>query len=61
MLVTFPNDVKIYNLSAGKSLPEVGLFEIIVNIKNINEIYIICFKWLSDRKKRKLLQNDVGK
>ncbi len=32
------NDVKVYNLSAGKSLPE----------------------WISDRKKRILLKNDLG-
>ena len=39
MQVSTANDVKVYNLSAGKSLPE----------------------WVSDRKKRTLLKNDVGK
>ena len=39
MQVSTANDVKVYNLSAGKSLPE----------------------WISDRKKRTLLKNDVGK
>lgn len=38
MEVTTSNDVKVYNLSAGKSLPE----------------------WISDRKKRTLLKNDLG-
>ena len=32
------NDVKVYNLSAGKSLPE----------------------WISERKRRALLKNDIG-
>ena len=39
MEVTTANDVKVYNLSSGKSLPE----------------------WISDRKKRTLLKNDVGR
>ena len=39
MQVTTANDVKVYNLSVGKTLPE----------------------WISDRKKRTLLKNDVGK
>ena len=38
MQVSSANDVKVYNLSAGKSLPE----------------------WISDRKKRTLLKNDIG-
>ena len=38
MQVSTANDVKVYNLSAGKSLPE----------------------WISDRKKRTLLKNDIG-
>lgn len=38
MQVSTANNVKVYNLSAGKSLPE----------------------WISDRKKRTLLKNDVG-
>lgn len=38
MQVNCANDVKVYNLSAGKSLPE----------------------WISDRKKRTLLKNDIG-
>lgn len=38
MEVTSSNDVKVYNLSAGKTLPE----------------------WISDRKKRTLLKNDIG-
>lgn len=38
MEVSTSNDVKVYNLSAGKSLPE----------------------WISDRKKRTLLKNDLG-
>lgn len=29
MQVSDPNNVKIYNLSAGKSLPEVGYLEIL--------------------------------
>ncbi|XP_077991295.1 nucleolar protein 10-like [Glandiceps talaboti] len=37
MQVSNPNNVKIYNLSVGKSLPE----------------------WLSDRKRRQLLKNDI--
>ena len=37
MLVSQPNNVKVYNVSAGKSLPE----------------------WISDRKKRQLLKQDV--
>lgn len=37
MLVSQPNNVKVYNLSSGKSLPE----------------------WISDRKKRQLLKQDV--
>ena len=39
MQVTTANDVKVYNLSVGKTLPE----------------------WISDRKRRTLLKNDVGK
>lgn len=39
MQISTANNVKVYNLSAGKSLPE----------------------WISDRKKRTLLKNDVGK
>ena len=38
MQVRTANDVKVYNLSAGKSLPE----------------------WISDRKRRTLLKNDLG-
>jgi ribosome biogenesis protein ENP2 len=38
MLVSTVNDIRIYNLSAGKSLPD----------------------WLSDRKRRKLNQQDDG-
>ena len=38
MQVTTVNDVKAYNLSAGRSLPE----------------------WISERKRRTLLKNDVG-
>uniref|UniRef100_A0A0M3I7R9 Nucleolar protein 10 n=1 Tax=Ascaris lumbricoides TaxID=6252 RepID=A0A0M3I7R9_ASCLU len=38
MQVSLANDVKIYNLSAGKSIPE----------------------WISDRKRRKLEQKDIG-
>ena len=37
MQVSTTNDVKIYNLSAGKSLPD----------------------WLTDRKKRQLVKNDI--
>ena len=39
MQVSTANDVKVYNLSVGKTLPE----------------------WISDRKRRTLLKNDVGK
>lgn len=39
MQVSSTNNVKVYNLSVGKTLPE----------------------WISDRKKRTLLKNDVGK
>ena len=38
MQVRTANDVKVYNLSAGKSVPE----------------------WISDRKRRALLKNDLG-
>ena len=38
MQVNCSNDIKVYNLSAGKSLPE----------------------WISDRKRRTLLKNDIG-
>ena len=39
MQVSTANSVKVYNLSAGKSLPD----------------------WISERKRRTLLKNDVGK
>ena len=39
MQVSTANSVKVYNLSAGKSLPE----------------------WISERKRRTLLKNDIGK
>lgn len=38
MQVSAASDVKVYNLSAGRSLPE----------------------WISERKRRMLLKNDVG-
>lgn len=38
MQVSTANNVKVYNLSVGKSLPE----------------------WISDRKKRALLKEDIG-
>lgn len=38
MQIFAANDVKIYNLSAGKSIPD----------------------WISDRKRRKLEQKDIG-
>lgn len=54
MQITCANNIKIYNLSAGRSLPEVTK-ELI--------IYLITwgfFQWLSDRKKRALSKKNVG-
>lgn len=68
MQVSCPNNVKIYNLSAGKSLPEVNLFIFIVlNISSYNYILIFIissfnfFQWLSERKRRALLKKNIGK
>lgn len=55
MQVSEPNNVKIYNLSVGKSLPEVSCN---CQMKFYNPI-IVSYQWLSERKRRALLKKDV--
>lgn len=59
MQVSDTNNVKIYNLSAGKSLPEVRNYNLstlyLNKMKNCN----CSFQWLSERKRRALLKKDV--
>lgn len=61
MFMTDVNDVKIYNLSAGKSLPDVSVpsprkfnFDL-----DLNFIFVLFFQWLTDQKRRKLLNKNV--
>ena len=49
------NDVKVYNLSAGKSLPEVSEDQPLTLMLNRS-----AFQWISDRKRRALLKSDLG-
>lgn len=55
MFVQDINNVKIYNLSAGKSLPDVS----ILNNKLKFLIIKICFQWLTDRKRKERLKKNV--
>lgn len=60
MQVSAPNNIKIYNLSAGKSLPEVKPCKIILGY--IYLMYIFhYFQWLSERKRKSLQKKNVGK
>lgn len=61
MFVTDVNDVKIYNLSAGKSLPEVSFsknyrFE---RMNTYDAFSVFWLQWLTDEKRRKLLKQNV--
>lgn len=59
MFVNEVNDVKIYNLSAGKSVPEVSA-NIFYNVDILDNMYFFFnFQWLTDRRKRSQLMKKV--
>lgn len=67
MQVSAPNNIKIYNLSSGKSIPDVSIFfhhqHTINNTLSaffVTLTWIIFKQWLSDRKKRALLKKSSG-
>ena len=55
------NDVKIYNLSAGKSLPEVSELSETCVTWHVSEcdLHFLIFQWLSSQKKKKLQSKSV--
>ena len=57
MQVSTANDVKVYNVSTGKSLPEV--FKCIIVLCHVISRDLL-FQWITERKRRKLLKNDEG-
>jgi hypothetical protein len=54
MIVSNPNNVKIYNLSAGKSLPEVSLHPCENLLSKINKMFVLSVDGGKTESKNKL-------